>query len=176
MILGFLFGGGSSARADSAQSIYNFKAKLINGEEKNLADYKGKVLMVVNTASACGFTPQYASLQSLYEKYQTQGLEILAFPSNDFGRQEQGTNEEIQKFCDLRFKAKFPLFEKIDVKGKNMHPLYRYLTETGLKKGSIKWNFSKFIIDRQGNVAGRFAPTTDPLSDKVIKKTEELLI
>ena len=147
----------------------------ISGKEKALSDYKGKILLIVNTASDCGFTPQYASLQSLYEKYQAQGLEILAFPSNDFGKQEPGTNEEIQKFCDLRFKVKFPIFEKIDVKGKSIHPLYRYLTDESPKKGSIKWNFSKFLVDRKGNVIDRFAPTTDPFSDKVQKAIQSLL-
>ncbi len=176
VILGFLFGGGTgAAQTASTKSIYDFKAKLNNGKEKSLSDYKGKVLLLVNTASGCGFTPQYASLQSLYEKYQVQGLEILAFPSNDFGKQEPGTNEEIQKFCDLRFKVKFPLFEKIDVKGKNTHPLYQYLTEDSPKKGSIKWNFSKFLVDRKGNVVDRFAPTTDPMTGKVQKAIESLL-
>jgi len=174
-ILSFLFGGVSSAQTDSAKSVYDFKANLISGTEKSLADYKGKALLIVNTASGCGFTPQYAALQSLYEKYQAQGLEILAFPANNFGKQEPGTNEEIKKFCDLRFKVKFPLFEKIDVKGKSIHPLFQYLTEESPKKGSIKWNFSKFLVDRQGNVVDRFAPTTDPLSGKVTAKIESLL-
>lgn len=170
MVFGFLFP--STSRADSSKSVYDFRATLINGQEKNLADYKGKVLLIVNTASACGFTPQYKSLQELYEKYRERGFEILAFPANNFGNQEAGTNEEIQKFCDLRFKVKFPLFEKIDVKGKNIHPLYRYLTEESSQKGSIKWNFSKFLIDKNGNVIDRFAPTTDPLSDKVVKQID----
>ncbi len=162
-------------RANSTQSIYDFKANLINGKEKPLSDYKGKVLLIVNTASGCGFTPQYATLQNLYEKYQAQGLEILAFPSNDFGKQEPGSNQEIQQFCNLRFKVKFPLFEKVDVKGKNIHPLYQYLTETSPKKGSIKWNFSKFLIDRNGNVVDRFASMTDPMAGKVVKAIEEFL-
>ena len=174
MVFGFLFGGGN-AQADVGQSIYDFKAKLINEKEKALSDYQGKVLLIVNTASGCGFTPQYASLQSLYEKYQAQGLEILAFPSNNFGKQEPGTNEEIQKFCDLRFKVKFPIFEKIDVKGEKIHPLYRYLTEGSPKKGSIKWNFSKFLIDRKGQVVDRFAPMTDPLAEKVTQAIEAQL-
>lgn len=176
MVLGFLFGLGAPLRAGSSKSIYDFKANLINGNEKALSDYKGKVLLIVNTASACGFTPQYASLQSLYEKYQSQGFEILAFPSNDFGKQEPGSNQEIQKFCDLRFKVKFPLFEKIDVKGKSIHPLYQYLTQESPKKGFIKWNFSKFLIDKNGNVVDRFAPTTDPMSDKVTREIDSLLL
>ncbi len=174
-LLSFLFGGFSSVQADTAKSIYEFKANLISGSPKQLSDYQGKVLLIVNTASGCGFTPQYASLQSLYEKYRARGFEILAFPSNDFGKQEPGTNAEIQKFCDLRFKVKFPLFEKIDVKGKEIHPLYRYLTQESPQKGSIKWNFSKFLIDRKGNVVDRFAPMTDPMSDKVLKAIDSLL-
>ncbi len=173
MVFSFLFSGG--ARSQSAQSVYDFKANLISGKEKSLSDYKGKILLIVNTASGCGFTPQYAALQSLYEKYQLQGLEILAFPSNDFGKQEPGTNQEIAQFCNLRFKVKFPLFEKIDVKGKSIHPLYQYLTSESPKKGSIKWNFSKFLVDRNGNVIDRFAPTTDPLSDKIQKAIQSLL-
>lgn len=173
VVLSFLFG--SSAQADSSQSVYDFKANLIQGSEKNLSDYKGKILLIVNTASGCGFTPQYASLQSLYEKYQSRGFEVLAFPSNDFGKQEPGTNEEIEQFCDLRFKVKFPLFEKIEVKGDKMHPLYQYLTRESAKKGTVKWNFSKFLIGPDGKVVDRFAPTTDPLSDKVTQKIESLL-
>jgi glutathione peroxidase len=173
MVFSFLFSGG--ARSQSAQSVYAFKANLITGKEKSLSDYKGKVLLIVNTASGCGFTPQYAALQSLYEKYQSQGLEILAFPSNDFGKQEPGSNQEIAQFCNLRFKVKFPLFEKIDVKGKSIHPLYQYLTSESSKKGSIKWNFSKFLVDRNGNVIDRFAPTTDPLSEKIQKAIQSLL-
>lgn len=173
MIFSFLFG--SSAQADSSQSVHDFKANLIQGSEKNLSDYKGKVLLIVNTASGCGFTPQYAALQSLYEKYREQGFEILAFPSNDFGGQEPASNEEIQKFCDLRFKVKFPLFEKVAVKGDQAHPLFQYLTKESARKGSIKWNFSKFLIDQNGQVVDRFASTTDPLSDKVTRSIASLL-
>lgn len=175
MVLGFLFGLGTPIRADSSKSIHDFKANLITGSEKALSDYKGKIVLIVNTASGCGFTPQYATLQSLYEKYQAQGLEILAFPSNDFGKQEPGSNQEIQQFCNLRFKVKFPLFEKIDVKGKKIHPLYQYLTNESSKKGSIKWNFSKFLVDRNGKVVDRFASTTDPMSEKIQKAIQALL-
>lgn len=173
MVFGFLFGA-SSVKANS-QSVHSFQANLINGKEKSLSEYQGKVLLIVNTASGCGFTPQYAALQSLYEKYHSQGFEVLAFPSNDFGKQEPGSNQEIEKFCNLRFKVKFPLFEKIDVKGESIHPLYRYLTMQSSKKGSIKWNFSKFLIDKNGQVVDRFAPMTDPLSKKMTQAIEELL-
>lgn len=173
MVFSFLFG--SSAQANSSRSVHEFKANLIQGSEKKLSDYKGKVLLIVNTASGCGFTPQYASLQNLYEKYHDRGFEVLAFPSNDFGRQEPASNEEIQKFCDLRFKVKFPLFEKVAVKGGPAHPLFQYLTQESARKGSIKWNFSKFLIDQNGQVVDRFASTTDPLSDKVTRSIESLL-
>jgi len=173
MIFSFLFG--SSAQADASKSVHDYKANLIQGTEKNLADYKGKVLLIVNTASGCGFTPQYAALQSLYEKYQGRGFEILAFPSNDFGGQEPASNEEIQKFCNLRFKVKFPLFEKVAVKGDQAHPLFQYLTKESARKGSIKWNFSKFLVDQNGQVVDRFGSTTDPLSGKVTSPIESLL-
>ncbi len=173
MIFSFLFG--SSVPADPSKSVHDYKANLIQGTERNLADYKGKVLLIVNTASGCGFTPQYAALQSLYEKYHDRGFEILAFPSNDFGGQEPASNEEIQKFCNLRFKVKFPLFEKVAVKGDQAHPLFQYLTKESPHKGSIKWNFSKFLVDQNGQVVDRFAPTTDPLSGKVTGPIESLL-
>lgn len=173
LIFSFLFG--SSTQADPSKSIFEFKANLISGEAKDLSDYKGKVLLIVNTASGCGFTPQYEALQGLYEKYKDRGFEVLAFPSNNFGGQEPGSNEEIQKFCNLRFKVKFPLFEKVDVKGASAHPLFKYLTQESAHKGSIKWNFSKFLIDQNGQVIDRFASTTDPLSDKVQKAIQSLL-
>jgi len=173
MVFSFLFG--SSAQADTSKSVHDYKANLIQGTEKNLADYKGKVLLIVNTASGCGFTPQYAALQSLYEKYNGRGFEILAFPSNDFGGQEPDSNQKIQEFCNLRFKVKFPLFEKVGVKGDSAHPLFKYLTQESAHKGSIKWNFSKFLISPNGQVIDRFAPTTDPLSQKITSKIESLL-
>lgn len=173
MVFGFLFS--SSSKADPSKSVYDFQARLIGGEEKSLSDYRGKILLIVNTASECGFTKQYASLQNLYGKYKDRGFEILAFPSNDFGKQEPGTNEAIKKFCDLRFKVQFPVFEKVTVKGKNAHPLFKYLTEESAKPGSMKWNFSKFLIGRDGQVVDRFAPITDPLSDKVIQVIESQL-
>lgn len=146
-------------------SIYDFSAKLNNGQEVKLEDYKGKVLLVVNTASACGFTPQYAGLEELYKKYKDDGLEILAFPCNQFGAQEKGSDEDIKSFCDLQFNISFPLFSKVDVNGDDAHPLYKYLTNEqkgflGSKK--IKWNFTKFLIDKDGNPIDRYAPTTKP--------------
>ncbi len=148
-------------------SIYDYKAKDVNGKEVELSDYKGKVVLVVNTASDCGFTPQYEGLQDLYKKYKDDGLEILAFPCNQFGGQEKGDEGAIKEFCDLRFNISFPLFSKIEVNGENTHPLYDYLKNE--KKGllgstKIKWNFTKFLIDKDGNPVDRFAPTTKPES------------
>ena len=158
-----------------AKDVYDFKAKLMGGKEVRLSDYRGQALLIVNTASKCGFTPQYASLEKLYERYKDRGFTILAFPANDFMGQEPGSNEEIRKFCDLRFNVAFPLFEKIDVKGNKIHPLYAYLTrETGFK-GDISWNFNKFLVSPSGNVVARFDSKTDPLSDEVAKKVEEAL-
>lgn len=148
-----------------SEDIYQFTAKNIAGEEANLNDYKGKVVLIVNTASDCGFTPQYQGLQKLYEKHQAQGLEILAFPCNQFKEQEKGSDEEIKKFCDLRFNIKFPLFSKIDVNGDNTHPLYNFLKTKApgvLGSKSIKWNFTKFLVNREGKVYKRFSPTTKP--------------
>jgi len=145
--------------------IYQFTVKNNAGEEVSLEQYKGKTLLIVNTASDCGFTPQYQGLQTLYNTYQEQGLEILAFPCNQFGKQEKGSNEEIKSFCDLRFNIKFPLFEKIDVNGDNAHPLYNFLKSQApgiLGSKGIKWNFTKFLVNKEGKVIKRFAPTIKP--------------
>lgn len=156
-------------------NIYSFTMKTIDDQEKSLADYKGKVLLVVNTASKCGFTPQYAGLEKLYEKYKARGFEILAFPANNFMGQEPGNNSEIKEFCSLKFHTTFPLFSKISVKGKDVHPLYAYLTHDTDFKGTIGWNFNKFLIDSQGRVVARFGSTTDPLSKDLISKLEAAL-
>jgi len=147
-------------------SIYQFHANTNKGEDKSLQDYEGKVLLIVNTASKCGFTPQYKGLQDLYDKHKDQGFEILAFPCNQFGSQEPGTNDEIQNFCELNYGVSFPIFDKIDVKGSNIHPLFKYLTKeaSGFMTDGIKWNFTKFLVDRTGKVVDRYAPTTDPSS------------
>lgn len=148
-------------------TIYGFKAELNNGEEIALSRYEGKVLLIVNTASQCGFTPQYDGLEKLYKDYKERGFEILAFPSNQFLKQEPGTDKEIREFCDLHFNVSFPLFSKINVNGKEVHPLYQYLKKNkrgflGTKK--IKWNFTKFLIDREGKAVKRFAPMTKPVA------------
>ncbi len=148
-----------------SDTIYQFTVKNNAGEEVSLEQYKGKTLLIVNTASDCGFTPQYQGLQTLYDTYQEQGLEILAFPCNQFGKQEKGSNEEIKSFCDLRFNIKFPLFDKIDVNGDNAHPLYNFLKSQApgiLGSKGIKWNFTKFLVNKEGKVIKRFAPTVKP--------------
>ncbi len=146
-------------------TIYDYSAVLNNGKEISLSEYQGKVLLVVNTASACGLTPQYEGLQQLYKKYHDQGFEILAFPCNQFKNQEKGSDEEIKNFCDLNFNISFPLFSKIDVNGDNTHPAFAYLKDNargffGTK--NIKWNFNKFLIGKDGKVVKRFAPITKP--------------
>ncbi len=145
-------------------SIYSFSATLNNGNQKSLADYKGKVLLIVNTASQCGFTPQYKGLQELYAKYQARGLEVLGFPCNQFGHQEPGSDVDIKSFCDLNYAVKFPLFSKVDVNGENAHPIYKYLTseKPGLLGKAIRWNFTKFLIDKEGKIVDRYAPLTPP--------------
>ena len=145
-------------------TLYDFSAALNNGTEKKLRDYKGKVLLIVNTASQCGFTPQYKGLQQLYAKYKKQGFELLAFPCDQFGHQEPGDDAQIKTFCETNYGVDFPLFAKIEVNGSGEHPLYKFLKEEkgGLLGDSIKWNFTKFLVDKQGNVIERYAPTTPP--------------
>jgi len=147
-------------------SIHDFSARLGTGEERRLADYRSKVLLVVNVASKCGFTPQYKGLQALYEKFQPRGFEILAFPCDQFGHQEPGSDAEIATFCNDAYGVTFPLFAKIEVNGKNAHPVYVWLKQQkgGLLGNGIKWNFTKFLVDRSGTVRARFAPTTTPES------------
>jgi glutathione peroxidase len=145
-------------------NVYDFSAKLNSGEKKSLADYRGKVLLIVNTASQCGFTPQYKGLEELYKKYGKQGLEILAFPCDQFGHQEPGNDQEIRGFCERNYGVTFPLFSKIEVNGKNEHPLYKHLKAEagGVLGDDIKWNFTKFLVSREGKVLDRFASLTSP--------------
>ena len=145
-------------------NIYQFEAELLDGKNKSFADYEGKVLLIVNTASKCGFTPQFAGLEKLYEKYKDQGLEILGFPCNQFGGQDPGTNEQIGDFCQKKYGVHFPMFAKVDVKGPEAHILFRYLTNNskGILGNGIKWNFTKFLIGKDGTILNRYAPTTKP--------------
>lgn len=146
-------------------TVMDFSAVLANGEPKNLSDYQGKVLLIVNTASKCGFTPQYTGLESLHQTYGERGFSVLAFPCNQFGGQEPGSEEEIQSFCDLNYQTSFPLFSKVEVNGAGSHPLYAHLKEQApgvLGSQRIKWNFTKFLVNQQGEVVKRYAPSTKP--------------
>ena len=180
-------------------SIYDFKATTIDGEEVSLDQYKGKVVIIANTASKCGFTPQYEDLEKIYNDYNAKGVEVLGFPSNQFAEQEPGNNKEVKNFCQLNYGVTFPLFEKTLVRGSDANPLFKYLSSALPFKGldlnhpsgkildnflkekfpeyligdSIKWNFTKFLIDKAGNVVGRFEPTTEPLD--MLPAIEKLL-
>ena len=156
-------------------SIYGYSVKAQDGSEVSLADYQGKILLIVNTATGCGFTPQYEGLQDLYEKYQAQGLEILDFPCNQFGHQAPGSDEEITDFCQSRYGVTFRQFKKIEVNGAGEEPLYTFLKsqKKGVMGDNIKWNFTKFLVDREGNVVARFAPTVTP--EKIEEQIKELL-
>lgn len=157
------------------KTIYDFSLPTSTQGEKSLADYRGKVLLIVNTASQCGFTPQYEGLQTLHDKYHENGLVVVAVPCNQFGAQEPGSNETIQEFCQLNYGLSFPVMGKIDVNGVDQHPLYKYLTTQakGLITDSIKWNFTKFLVNKEGAVVERFAPITKP--DAIEKHIEKLL-
>ncbi|MCR4697906.1 MAG: glutathione peroxidase [Bacilli bacterium] len=145
-------------------TIYDFTVKDQKGNDVSLKEYEGKVILVVNTATGCGFTPQYEGLQKLYDTYKDQGFVILDFPCNQFGHQAPGSDEEIHQFCSLKYNASFPQFKKIDVNGDNADPLYKWLKEQkgGILGSNIKWNFSKFLLNRKGEVINRYAPTTTP--------------
>ncbi|WP_251551551.1 glutathione peroxidase [Neobacillus muris] len=155
--------------------VYDFTVRLPDGSERSLSDYEGKPLLIVNTASKCGFTPQFKGLQKLYEKYHEQGLEVLGFPCSQFNNQEFENIEETTEFCQLNYGVTFPMFAKIDVNGDNADPLFKFLKEEkkGVLSKNIKWNFTKFLVDRNGNVTGRFAPTTEP--EKLVPEIEKVL-
>jgi glutathione peroxidase len=161
----------------AASNIYDFTLPSIDGKPMPLADFKGKVVLVVNVASRCGFTPQYSALEALYEKYKEQGFVIVGFPANNFGAQEPGTNEEIKTFCSRKYNVTFPLYSKVSVKGDDQTPLYQYLTkQTGPSiAGEIKWNFTKFLVDRNGNVVQRFESAVTPDSKEVVSAVEKQL-
>ncbi|OOM81314.1 hydroperoxy fatty acid reductase gpx1 [Clostridium sp. BL-8] len=148
--------------------FYDFSANKMNGQEIKMEEFKGKVVLVVNTASKCGLTPQFKELEELYKEYKDRGFEILGFPCNQFAKQDPGTNKEISEFCLINYGVSFTMFEKIDVNGDNAHPLYKYLKNEakGILNKEIKWNFAKFLIDSEGNVVKRYAPITTPLKLK----------
>jgi glutathione peroxidase len=164
---------------ESEGAIYRFSAPRLDGHAGLLEEFRGRVLLIVNTASQCGFTPQYAGLEELYRAYKDRGLAVLGFPCNQFGRQEPGTADEIGAFCESNYGVSFPMFAKIDVNGSDAHPLYRYLKKCkpgilgALGSSGIRWNFTKFLVDRRGTVAGRYGPSTTPQS--LSAKIEELL-
>lgn len=161
----------------TADSIYEFKPTNINGKETSLSEFKGDVLLIVNTASECGFTPQYEGLQAVYDKYKDQGFKVLGFPANNFGGQEPGTDEEIKQFCSVNYGVKFPMFSKISVKGEDQHPLFQFLTsaENPDFTGDIKWNFEKFLIGKDGTLLHRFRSKIEPQSKEMTKAIEEAL-
>jgi glutathione peroxidase len=179
--LGLVLSGQASDGADTGEkmeSVHSFTLKDIDGKEVNLGQYRGKVLLLVNVASKCGLTPQYEGLQAVYQKYQGQGLVVLGFPANNFMGQEPGTNEEIKSFCSLKYNVTFPMFSKISVKGDDIHPLYKFLTDKQTNPehgGEIKWNFNKFLVDKNGKVIARFEPKVQPNSPEVVQAIESAL-
>lgn len=163
---------------DDAKSIYDFTMKDIDGKDVKLSSFKGKVVMLVNVASKCGFTPQYEGLQRVYAKYQAQGFVILGFPANNFMGQEPGTNEEIKTFCSTKYNVTFPIFSKISVKGDDINPLYKFLTDKTTNPsfgGDISWNFNKFLVDKNGHIIARFNSPVKPESENVIQAIENAL-
>lgn len=181
IVLAVITGGAQASEkgplvmAAQTGSIYDFTMDDIDGKPTPLSKFKGKVLLVVNTASFCGNTPQYTDLETIYEKYQARGLEVLAFPANNFGQQEPGTNQDIKGFCLTKYSVSFPLFSKISVTGSDKHPLYQYLTERSSFPGEVEWNFQKYLVDRSGNVIARFHHRTKPLSREIVQGIETAL-
>lgn len=158
-----------------AKGILDFTMKTIDGKPQPLSSYKGNVLMIINTASECGYTPQYETLEKLYGAYKDKGFRVLAFPANNFGEQEPGTNADIKTFCSTKYHTTFDLFEKISVKGNDQHPLYKYITQNSPYKGDVKWNFQKYLVDRSGNIVAKFMSAVDPMSKEVTSEVEKLL-
>jgi glutathione peroxidase len=161
-----------STQPSSVPPVLRYTMKSLGGKDVDLSQYQGKVLLIVNTASKCGFTPQYAPLEALHEKYSSQGLAILGFPENDFKNQEPGTDAEISTFCTTRYGVKFDMFSKVDVIGPNITPLYQYLTTTATDTGDVKWNFEKFLISRKGEIVARYRSKITPDSPDVIAAIE----
>jgi glutathione peroxidase len=169
---------GAQAQEKSVPPALNFTVNDIDGKPVNLAKYQGKVLLVTNVASFCGNTPQYGSLQSLHEKYKDQGLVVLGFPANEFGKQEPGSNQEIKEFCNAKYRVTFPMFSKVVVKGEGQTPFYKYLTDKSTNPkfgGDVEWNFAKFLINRKGEVVARFPARTDPKTPEVLQAIEREL-
>ena len=180
MMVGSLTGAAKAARTDAPAtgSVHDFTMKSIDGADVPLARYKGKVLLIVNVASKCGYTPQYEALQELYRRYKDKGLAVLGFPANNFGWQEPGTDAEIKTFCTTKYNVTFDMFSKISVKGSDQHPLYTYLTSEDANPataGAVKWNFTKYLVNKDGHVIARFNSGTTPLSDELVKAVEAAL-
>ncbi|MBI1937308.1 MAG: glutathione peroxidase [Ignavibacteriales bacterium] len=171
-----IFASHNSSKGNGMDSnIKDISVKDIDGKEIKLSGYKGKVLLIINVASECGYTPQYEGLQKIYEQYKDKGFEILAFPCNDFGAQEPGTNEEIKNFCSAKYNVTFKLFDKIKIIGEDKSPLYEILINNTDDRGDVKWNFEKFLIDKSGNIISRFRSKVKPESEELTKAVEELL-
>jgi glutathione peroxidase len=179
VVFSFLSQSPRLANADGpeAKSLYHLSVTDVSGTQRALSEYRGKVALVVNTASGCGFTPQYKGLEELFQRYKDRGFVVLAFPSNDFGQQEPGSNAEIKKFCELKYKTTFPVFAKGPVSGEQKQPVYRFLTELSAKEfqGDPGWNFVKFLVDKEGIVVDRFSSMTTPMSSTVTQRIEDLL-
>ena len=157
------------------KGLYSFTMKTIDGKDKPLAEYKGKVLLVVNVASFCGYTPQYKDLEEVYQKYKDKGFVILGFPANNFGQQEPGSDAEIKTFCETNYKVTFDLFSKISVKGDDQHPLYQYITKDSPFPGDVKWNFQKYLVDKKGIIVAMYPSRVKPTDKDVIQQIESLL-
>lgn len=157
------------------KSIYDFTLKSIDGKDVSLAQYKGKVLLIVNVASRCGYTPQYKDLEALYSKYKERGFEVLGFPANNFGGQEPGSDEEIAVFCERNYGVTFDMFSKISVKGEDQHPLYRYITTAEPVAGEVRWNFQKYLVGRDGKLLEKYASSVKPLSEELASALERAL-
>jgi glutathione peroxidase len=159
----------------TAGRIYEFEMKTIDGKMRKLSSYKGHPLLIVNTASLCGFTPQYTDLENLHKKYSDKGFHIAAFPANEFGAQEPGSDSDIKKFCMTKYSVSFDLYSKIVVKGDGIHPLYQYLTKDSGFPGDIPWNFTKFLVDKNGKVIGRFGPDANPMGKEIVAAVDKAL-
>lgn len=166
---------GTVLMAAQTPMVYDFTLNDIDGKPVSLSQFRGKALLLVNTASFCGNTPQYTDLEKMYEQYKEKGFEILAFPANNFGKQEPGTNVEIKDFCFTKYSLSFPLFSKISVKGDDIHPLYRYLTEQSPFPGEVEWNFQKYLVDRSGKVVARYHNRTKPFAQEIVQDIERVL-
>jgi glutathione peroxidase len=161
--------------AVQSKGVHSFTMKTIDGKEKSLSEYRGSVLLLVNVASFCGYTPQYKDLEEVYRKYKSQGFRILAFPANNFGQQEPGSDEEIKEFCETKYSVTFDLFSKISVKGEDQHPLYQYITKESPFPGEVKWNFQKYLVDKRGEIVAMFPSRVKPTDKGVVEKIESLL-